>query len=209
MKKYIIGLFLILLSVSSPLSAQKILEKAADLSCKCIEEKFDKSKDVSVNEAAVNTCIQGAFMSNIDGFTEEYGMEILSDQKQAMKIGEELGFLIAKDCPTFIEFSMQLAEGNDPVHQDADLEADTEEITGEILRVENTEFTHLILKNAQGREIDFIWLRYFEGSDQYKGNIQSLQGKTVTITYSETEVYLPKMQDYVDVKEITNIEVKN
>jgi hypothetical protein len=208
MKKYTFGLVIIIFCFLNQLNAQTAIEKAAATSCKCIEEKFDKTKDVAFNEPLVNGCIQEAFIGHIDDFTNEYGMEIISDQKKAYEVGEQLGLEIAKNCPAFLDFSMQVATANETTALQAPDPDQTGEITGKVIRVENQEFVHLIVQTEDGKENDVIWIRYFQGSDQFKGKTQDLEGKNITVTFNETEVYLAKAQSYFKVKEITGIESK-
>ena len=207
MKKYIICSTLMFIFSCHCIFAQKALDVAADASCKCIEEKYDKTKNVKVNENLINSCIQKAFMTNVDAFTEEYGTEFLSDEKKAYAIGEQLGVVIAKNCPAFIDFSMQLTQASE--EDDAELDqSQTGEIIGKVVNIENKEFVHVIVQNDEGKETDLIWLRYFQNSDQFKGKTEGLKGKDILVKYIETEVYLPKAQDYFKVKEITEIQLK-
>ena len=189
--------------LSNNLFAQKAIEKAAEVSCKCIEEKYDKTKPAKNSENIMTECIQEAFLANIDAFTEEYGMEIVSDHDKAYKIGEQLGIEIAKNCPAFIELSMELAKAE----EESVKEVTAGKVSGKVVRIENKEFVHIILQDDNGKETDLIWLRYFQNSDQFKGNIESLKGKYIVVDFTETEVYLPKAQDYFKVKEIIGIDL--
>jgi hypothetical protein len=77
------------------------------------------------------------------------------------------------------------------------------------LKVDKKDFVYLTVKDASNREHNFIWLEYFDGSENYFGdNLNSLIGKEIAISWIEKEVYLPKANNYFKLKEISKIKTK-
>jgi hypothetical protein len=185
---------------TKPLTAT---EKAADVVC----AKFNNVDISSKTSAEIMTMFQDAlvhvFADNMQDLENEMGFDTM-DGENGRKIGEEIGRKLLLRCPKFIDISIKMAKekkGDPPT-----IEEEVSETSGTITKVISPDFTEVMVKDTQGRESTFYWLRYFKGSENFEtapvGNI----GKKVKITWTEMECYLPKAHGYYKIKEIKSID---
>jgi hypothetical protein len=141
-------------------------------------------------------------MEHIVQIAEERGLDV-TNQSAMRDLGVEIGKeLLRQKCSSYIEFAkISAKEKNDG--DDAVKESVT---TGKLLKVDKKDFVYITLKDASNREHDFIWLEYFDGSENFFGEkINSMIGKEISISWIEKEVYLPKANNYFKIKEISKI----
>ena len=74
--------------------------------------------------------------------------------------------------------------------------------------MEERDFTYITVKTTAGRELSFMYYEYVPGSDNWIKNAASLKNKTVSLSYTETEVYQPKFKQFMNVKEIKTLTIK-
>lgn len=92
-------LLTILLSLSTLIFAQKdvVLNGVADKICSCLVEKGINATSNNL-EQEIHTCFEKAIMSDIANLMTVYTLEDL--EKNAEEIGEEVGLLVIKNCPS-------------------------------------------------------------------------------------------------------------
>jgi len=173
-------------------------KKLTDSICNCVA-KVDVSKIKTAEEAnsIIMDCF-GMYSSLLVDIAEERKVNI--DNEAAMSlIGADVGKnLLKQNCSNFIKLSVKSDEASDAVISSTD---------GVFKRIDLKGFNYIIITDLQGKEKSFLWLRQFEGAENFTGNTITLAGKKVKIKWQEMEVYLPAAKDYYKVKEITAIEI--
>lgn len=206
MKKRFVTPFVLLIGLIAGAQETKTsMQKAADDICGCLNKvKYDPAKVQEYKDAAMNCFTTGA-MEHVVQIAEERGLNV-SDQTAMRDLGVEIGKeLLKQKCASYLEFAKISAK-----EKKDDQDAVKETITsGKLLKVDKKDFVYLTVKDASNREHNFIWLEYFDGSENYFGDkLNSLIGKEIAISWIEKEVYLPKANNYFKLKEISKIKTK-
>ncbi len=81
-------------------------------------------------------------------------------------------------------------------------------VKGKLEKLETKNYTFLVLKNAEGKEEKFIWLRNFgyDVAEDLAKNFKKYKGKNVILEYGETEVFDAKTKKFVNYREIYALE---
>jgi len=171
--------------------------KVANAICDCLNkhnvDSIQNSKDA---ETIFATCMLENSSGALGKLLEGGDME---------KAGEEWGRKIAMDlfavgCQSFIQISMKIASSGE--EKTTSVKASAKTLQGTIINVEEKELLYLTLRSSTNREYKLVYLSYIPGSDEWIKNPSSLKGKKVTIDYVETEIYQPKLKEYVDMKQV-------
>jgi hypothetical protein len=206
MKKQFVTPFVLLIGLMAGAQETKTtMQKAAEDICGCLSKvKYDSSKVQEYKDAAMNCFTTGA-MEHIVQIAEERGLDV-SDQSAMRDLGVEIGKeLLKQKCASYFEFAKISAK-----EKNGEEDAVKEKVTsGKVLKVDKKDFVYITLKDASNREHNFIWLEYFDGSENFFGEkLNSLIGKEIAISWIEKEVYLPKANNYFKIKEISKIKSK-
>jgi hypothetical protein len=206
MKKQFVTPFVLLIGLMAGAQETKTtMQKAAEDICGCLSKvKYDSSKVQEYKDAAMNCFTTGA-MEHIVQIAEERGLDV-SDQSAMRDLGVEIGKeLLKQKCANYFEFAKISAK-----EKNGEEDAVKETVTsGKVLKVDKKDFVYITLKDASNREHNFIWLEYFDGSENFFGEkLNSLIGKEIAISWIEKEVYLPKANNYFKIKEISKIKSK-
>ncbi|HYG37159.1 MAG TPA: hypothetical protein VD908_01010 [Cytophagales bacterium] len=185
---------------SLPSNSQDITDIMAEESCDCIS-KQDLNKYTSYKqlEMALGICLIQSFSNHEKQAKKELKLDI-NNENDAEKIGEMVGVKMAFKCPLVFT---KVSELQNPQ------EDQFKELSGKIKDIKFNEFAYIILQEEEGRSHEFIWLRYFEGSDDFQNNHEKYVGKNATIMYEEIECYAPKIKEYLNKKEIREIIIED
>jgi hypothetical protein len=181
----------------------ELMQKTADTICKCMSKANLKDNATQQDlQDAFMTCFATAGMTYVLQLAEERKVEI-TDQKAMEGLGMEIGKeLLKQNCQAFIKYSVITAK------RDNEGEAAVQQTEGILSRVDNKDFRYLVVKDKSGREQSYIWLDYFDGSDDLTGDkIKNFIGKKVTISWKEREVYLPSAGNYFKIKQIAGFTI--
>ncbi|NOS91922.1 MAG: hypothetical protein HOP30_08365 [Cyclobacteriaceae bacterium] len=170
-------------------SAQDVFDKMAQETCDCIN-KNDLSK---LTKDEIETKL-GLCMIEIAG-NQKYDIDV-SDAEAGRKLGEKVGAKMATVCPKV--FVYLLDDERKPTEP-------TKKVEGTIKKMIEGEFTYLLIKDSNGREVKLIWLRYFKGSEELLEKSGKLEGKKVTVSFEEIECYSPQAKSYLVLKEIREL----
>ena len=204
MKQFLLTLILIagcaqLYGQNAPTGTEKAI---TDSICSCIT-KTDMSKVTTKEQATdvINTC----FTKQMDLLTKlaaERHVEF-TDGAAMRQLGENIGKnLVYENCSVFIKLSMVLA-GKDI---DREVSMDEGSTSGHFVRVDTKGFNYLVIKDQEGNEKSFIWLRQFPGSEKFTAPATGMAGKSLKISWKEIEVYIPSAKGYFKLKEITAVD---
>lgn len=179
--------------------------------CSCLE-KSNISENSSTQEMqqAFIKCIMSApdFISKIASSGGDY-------EAAAQEIGTQLVMEMMKsNCSAFTKIAGALAAGGDSFEMELPGQVQTEKVDvesaeGVVTKVEERDFTYITVKTTAGRELSFIYYTYVPGSDDWiKNAAVQLKNKNVSLSYVETEVYQPKIKQFINVKEIKTLSIK-
>ena len=191
----------LLIGLSLEAQTRSNLQVTADTICTCMNKAAVKSgKDPAEMEAVFMNCFMTAGMTGMVALAEERGVEI-TDEKAMHSLGVDVGKeLLRINCESFINYSIASAKNKKAT------EATSEKTEGVLVRIDNKEFRHLVVKDKAGREHSFIWLDYFDGSDKLVGEkAKAFIGKKLAVEWIEKELYLPSAANYFKLKQIAGI----
>lgn len=194
MKKIL--LVLIGFTVAAAVTAQDI-DKIAQLSCDCIAKKDFSAIPKEQVEMTLGLCILEA--------TKAADFEFdATDVEASTKFGEKVGMNMVTKCPEVFGMLTQYMSDD----EEEAVEEVLESSTGKVKSVDIGEFVTVTVKESSGKEVKYLWLRYFQGSDDYTQQPKKLVGKEVTISYREIECFMPKVGGYFKQKEIASMEIR-
>jgi hypothetical protein len=194
------SVFFLLLSLSG--SAQESYDKIAQLTCECAKKKDIASVGKDELQVVLSICIIEAMTQYEKQNGKKLGVDMTS-QTAMQSFGMEIGKRMASNCPDVV---MKMAETSTSLKSSS--EKNTVSLSGSIKSVDCTDICSLTLTDASGREHKLLWLRYFNGSDTYLADPKKLAGKKVSIKYTETEYYNPKIKDYLKGKEVVELTIE-
>ncbi len=198
--------------------ADKYTKKAAEQTCDCLSKKDIKSiKKSSEANGIIGQCfMSGDFMSNFDKIAAENKIDASKglNAETGRKVGEKLGVkLVEIGCPAYMELVKIYMNEESKTNTNDKNEATTSQNENAVfsvdylilLRIEKTDnLNFLIFKDTKGKEIKIWWLEYFKGAEKLKE--KDIVGKQFKCTIVEKEFYNPKIEDYVKVKIIKELE---
>lgn len=211
MKKSISFLFAITLFVAANAQSKDTSMHATAITvCSCLTKAniSEQSSQQEMQQAFI-TCIMSApgFMSKIASSGEDY-------ETAAQELGTQLVLEMMKsNCPAFAKIAGALAAGGGTgFEMELPQEVQTvkaESAEGIVTKVEERDFTYITIKTTAGRELTFIYYTYVPGSDEWiKDAATQLKNKNVSLSYTEAEVYQPKIKQFAHVKEIQTLSIK-
>ena len=117
------------------------------------------------------------------------------------KIAEKIGAEAAMRCPAFLQFVK-----NNLNQIVSDKDENTRTLTGTLLKIEEQQFSCLVVKTKSGKEEKLWWFGFFEGADELIKGQNSFLNKSLDIEYSEMEVYDSRLKDYHAIKVVKKIQ---
>ena len=128
----------------------------------------------------------------IDGFE-------LDDMKHVNETSQGIGQKLAFICPSFLK----LIAGDKDLMKAASNKPEENFFTGTLTKILSENFTCLLMKDSKGKVEKFWWMQYFEGANALTS--RDLLNKTITVSYTEQEVYNAVLKEYVNIKVITGL----
>ncbi len=183
-------LFLIIIAFQNAYS-QDILDSIATKTCECIEAKT--TPKMNRNEALAEFGICMIKMA------EPYKKELKKDYNVDLNVlnketGEKLGRLVALklvgNCPAFK--TLMQTEINNQIQKK---EGETVyEFSGVVKEIKQNQFVSITIENENNKIKEFLWL-----TEVAENNISILKSKGifVKITYTQMELFEPKLNKYV------------
>ncbi len=224
---------LLLFSYTYAIQAQndkELMDIITDECCACIQPKEIEKMNLDELQIALGLCFVESFSEHKKdlkalGFT-------ITDPNSMTKFGEDVGMRLTLVCPVYKNKIMALlADENSGLQElmggsqqsltdqpmpttarsNTLAELSSEEITvknmmGTLEDIKGTDYATIVIKAENGRLHEFLWLDYFEGSQELIDNIEALQGKKVSLQYVGREYFLPKMKGYYGVNVIHKLE---
>lgn len=202
MKNKILALFvLVTASLTSFSQTDDVYKTMAKETCECIgKKKFDYATASRADvEMALGLCMMESAQRN------KLEMD-MSNVQEMTELGQKVGLQMAPICPeVFKAFTRTDDQSEEAVEEIDDTEYFT--LAGKVKSVEEKDFIYITVKDDSGQEHKFLWLYYFDGSDEFKNEPKKLIGKDVTITYIQLEVFQPKSKSYNNTKILSGLEI--
>lgn len=187
-------LFQLLISASAIAQSDDQLEKIAQGTCDCINQKNTDLTNKSQTEMALGLCILNA--------AKDGGLALdFANTKAMEELGKTVGIRMVTKCPNVFQSFINEEESDSAEQEYVD-------VTGKVRAIEFSDFTTIVLVEDSGKEHRLVWLHYFTGSDAFVDDPKLMIGKSFVVTYSLTEIYTPKQKSYLPYKQISGLEVK-
>lgn len=206
--------YLIVFFISGTAYSQEPLDKVAKETCSCVEKKnldFTKDSNIQAVQMALGLCIVESFSANQSKFSKKELAEF-EGAEGMRKLGEKVAMKMVSYCPDIIMAMgrkyLDDKEGNsgDEVIQGDPIEADPT-IEGTITAIEKNQFVTIKVKDKNSRVHSFLLLDYFDTASLYTENKIKV-GDTLTVGYSEIELYDTASNDFKYFKIISSLEKK-
>jgi hypothetical protein len=187
-------LFQLLISASAIAQSDDQLEKIAQGTCDCINQKNTDLTNKSQTEMTLGLCILNA--------AKDGGLALdFANTKAMEELGKTVGIRMVTKCPNVFQSFINEEESDSGEQEYVD-------VTGKVRAIEFSDFTTIVLVEDSGKEHRLVWLHYFTGSDAFVDDPKLMIGKSFVVTYSLTEIYTPKQKSYLPYKLISGLEVK-
>ena len=201
--KSLLLLVLTVISFEGFSQTDEVYKTIAKETCECIGKKnYDYSKaDRADVEMTLGLCMLESAQKN------KVSVDI-SDTEAMTALGEKIGLLMVSVCPDVFKVFMNKEEPEEQVEEIEEDETEYFTVAGTIKSIEEKDFFYINLKDESGKDYKFIWLYYFQGSDDFKEDPKKLIGKKVEITYILLEALHPKSKVYYNLNIISGLQMK-
>jgi hypothetical protein len=152
---------------------------------------------------AMERCLQEGIMKHYSELSSEYKLD-LTDRNKMYTMATELTNKLLITCPKFIDY---IAALNKKLKKESTGDNATGSTEGKFVKLNNREFTYLIIREEGEKETQFLWLKHFNGSERFMIEPDKLRNKSLRVKWQEYEVYLPKANGYYKIKEIVAVEL--
>lgn len=183
-------LFLVIISFQNAYS-QDILESIATKTCECIEAKTNKKLNGNEAFAELGICMIKVSEPYKKELKKDYNVDLDVLNKET---GEKLGRLVALklvgNCPAFKSF-MQTEVNNQIQNKENETMF---EFSGVVKEIKQNQFVSITIENEHHKTKEFLWL-----TEVIENNVSILKsnGLYVKITYTQMELFEPKLNKYV------------
>lgn len=211
MKKIILTLFIA--AHAFAMNAQKsAIDKVANAACDCINNsELDQTMTQQDAELFLGQCMGPSIMANVEALMKEMKLEEFN-QESGYQIGIEVGKKLAAVCPKFIELSLIMARNGkeslapEELEEENIQEEDTElgTASGRFVREEGGAKRYIVV-NVNGVEEKFLWLYWFDGSDDLLADPSFYLNREVYVEYMSFEIFDGISGSYVPVKVLVSL----
>ncbi len=201
MKK--ITFIVLLLLVFTNVNAQDILETVTKEVCSCIESKKEKLDELTPDKLKVQLglCILSSYTAHEKQIKAKYG-DVMEDEAAMDKFGGDIGVKMVTVCPETL-MAIAGAAGDDTEELPL-VKPEVLTVEGKITEIKDDQFTTILVKDKNARVYTFFVLNYFETSSALTSS-EIKKGDTVSISYSEVELYDNKTKEFRFYKVISGI----
>ena len=214
MKKITLVLVAAALSLAS-FAQRSAIDKVANAACDCINAT-EISDDMTTSDAELllGQCMAPSIMENMDALMKEMKLKEFN-QETGYQIGIEVGKKLAVDCPKFIELSLVIARNT----RDEALESEYEEeppveieessealysVQGKFIRMEGAAQRYIVVRAENGEE-KFLWLYWFDGSDDILADPNYFVNHEVYIEFMSIDIFDGVKNEYVPTKVLLSV----
>ena len=183
-------LFLIIISFQNTYS-QDILDSIATKTCECIEAKTNKNLNRNEALSELGVCLIKVSEPYKKELKKDYNVDLnLLNKETGEKLGRLVALKLVGNCPAFK--SLMQTEVNNQIQKK---ENETIfEFSGVVKEIKQNQFVSITVENENYKTKEFLWL-----TEVAENNISILKsnGIFVKITYTQMELFEPKLNKYV------------
>ena len=167
------------------------MDTIVEQACSCVSEIGDEEE---LNSTNLGLCILNEAVKFKEELLRDHNINMANIDVE----GEALGRLVALEmlsvCPDQLK-RMVNARQNE---QDAAAEEENSyySITGQVKSIQKSDFISFSITSEEGKTSKFYWLTFIDGNFDIQEEYNSLEGKKVEVSYSEIELYDPKIGEY-------------
>ncbi len=175
-------------------SAQDAVTVVANETCDCVSNL--NATNQKITDIQLGLCMVKAYSAHKNEMPPHLQVSI-SDAEGFEPVAAEIGIKMMETCPEII---MTLAESG--AFEDEFAEMSDISVSGSVLEVKTDQFMVLEIKDDQGKKFSMLLFYHFAGASLLtEGKIK--KGDRVTASYSETELYDPKIREFRTFKILT------
>lgn len=167
------------------------MDTIVEQACSCVSAIGEEEE---LNSTNLGLCILNEAVKFKEELLRDHNINMANIDVE----GEALGRLVALEmlsiCPDQLK-RMVNAGQNDREANDAE-ETTSYSLTGQVKSIQKSDFISFSITSDEGRTSKFYWLTFIEGNFDIQEEYNSLEGKKVEVTYSEIELYDPKIGEY-------------
>jgi len=200
MKKLLLFVFAFVSSISY---SQDIYDKLAQETCDCISAK---KLDLSSPSNNLKTEFISCFFKSYSAHTaevEKVEKIDLTNEEQMSKFGEKIAFKMVSICPDVIMALGQTAQDEEAAESATQFAT----VEGDIMEIKVEQFVTIVVKDKKARIHNFMLLDYFETAALFTNN-QIKKNDKISVTFSEIEMYDPKIKEFRNFKIISDLQKK-
>ncbi len=204
-----IGLVTILLVLSNYTFSQnddlksKVLNQIAIESCDCITQKNMDFENEAIETITKNfgLCVIQSYTNNKEEADKHLDIAF-TDSNSMRQLGEQVGVKMLTHCPDYV-----MALARDKKSTNKVVSNEITDITGIVFNVEKSNmFVIVEIKDDLKRSYKLLWLEYFDGENVLR-DLNKLNKTKVKISYMDTEMYDPKINEYRNFKVIKKLSI--
>jgi len=175
---------------------EDVYKKISLNACDCIKKLDEKS-----TEEDFGICIMSE-MGRLTSKEREIIKLDVNSSEGSEKFGQEVGFSLVANCPDFLNIlnkrkrNKQLAQKN---------QIQNNELIAAFLELKTSQFIEIIVKTENNSNLNFIWLKEFEGDTLLQNNLIQ-KGTKLKINYFMMNLYDPIMKEYRNFNVLNKLE---
>ena len=200
--KKILSLLIFLISTIS--YSQDIYDLLAKETCECLSAKKLDLTNLPPN--GLQTEFVACFFKSYAAHNSEVDkLEKLdlTDEEKMSKFGERIAIKMVNHCPDII-LALGTAYNEE---QGAGAQEELLTMEGEVVEIKTEQFVTIQVKDKNARIHNFILLNYFETASMFTDN-QIAKKNKITVSYSEIELFDPKVKEFRYFKVIAGLQKK-
>jgi hypothetical protein len=190
-KNTILFLGLLYFPICSLNAQENYMDTIVEQACSCVSEIGDEEE---LNSTNLGLCILNEAVKFKEELLQDHNINMANIDTE----GEALGRLVALEmlsvCPDQLK-RMVNAGQNEREANDRE-ETSYYSVTGQVKSIQKSDFISFSITNVEGKTSKFYWLTFIEGNFDIQEEYNALEGKKVEVSYSEIELYDPKIREY-------------
>lgn len=195
----ILLLLLFISFINSKVYSQDYMDEICKKTCDCIENISDTIERESY-EMQMGLCMINAAMPYKKQLKKDHKINMDDIGNEAEKLGTLIGIRMASICPKSL---MKFSENSENNKEDTEQHS----VEGLITKIEFDPFIVFTLKDEKGKSIKYHWLTFIETKIDLQNKYNTLTNKNVKITYTTTDFFDPKIQEYRQFNIIKTLEI--
>lgn len=191
------NLFLsVCLVVATTAMAQDGINIVANETCQCVTEI--KAKGEAITQMQLGLCMVKSYTANKSKFPPEMQVA-LTDSEKFENVAAQVGIKMVEICPDVIMAFAESDDASEEVEEEADII-----VSGQVTEIRTEQFITVEMKDDKGKKYSMLMMFFFDtASVLTEGKLK--KGDKVTASYTEIELYDPKMKEFRTYKILTDL----